>query len=165
MGEGGLGAMPVCHELEAFARAQGFPLPCRLKGGHLRALAAVQQQFAAKGRWAPATPPPKGQPRAYDFAAVDVQQPGETRRRKRRTKQECIAGIVAYLDQLPAGQQLSQKRYGAWRRGIVHPASSAFAQHGGWTGLVAAARGSACRPAIGEHVFVTNGGSARESAK
>lgn len=100
----------------------------------------VQQQFAARGRWAPATPPPKSQPRAYDFAAVTVQEWGETRRSKRRTREECIAAIVAYLDQLPAGETVSQNRYGAWRSGTHYPAPSAFARHGGWSMLLVEAR-------------------------
>jgi hypothetical protein len=51
-----------------------------------------------------------------------------------------VAAIFAYLEQVPAGQKVSQERYGAWRSGTHHSAPSAFARHGGWTALLVEAR-------------------------
>lgn len=141
---GSQGAMPASNELEAFARAQGFPLPRRPAGGHRQALLEVQQQFAAQGRWPPSRPPLKSQPRAYDFTAGADRQQRETRRRKRRTKEDCLAAIVAYLDQLDGRETAAQKRYGKWVSGTGRPAPSSFRQHGGWTALVAEARAIRC---------------------
>jgi hypothetical protein len=134
------GAMPTFNELERFARAQEFPLPRTPAGGHKSALLHVQAEFHSAGRWAPDTFPPKHQRPAYDFTGVDVRQPGEQRRVWSRTKDECIAGVIAYLDELPAGEKVSQKRYGAWAVGKPHPAPSAFHRHGGWTRLLREAR-------------------------
>jgi hypothetical protein len=134
------GAMPTFNELQLFARTQGFPLPRTPTGGHKPALLRVQAEFRSEGRWAPATFPPKHQRPAYDFTGVDVRQPGEQRRVWSRTKDECIAGVIAYLDELTAGERVTQKRYGAWAVGKPHPAPSAFHRHGGWTLLLAEAR-------------------------
>lgn len=104
-------------------------------------LLEVQAQFAAEGRWAPKTFPPKRERPPYDFAGAETRQPGEARRDKRRPKEHCLAGIVAYLDDLKPGDKVGQKRYGAWAVGTGHPAPSSFAEYGGWTVLLAEARG------------------------
>jgi hypothetical protein len=134
------GAMPTSTQLERFASAQSFPLPRRPPGGHQQAMLDVQARFLSEGRWAPATYPPKNRRPRYDFEFARVKQAGEVRRSKRRTKEECVAAVIAYLEQLGPGEKVSQKRYGAWAVGTPHPAPSAFGRHGGWTAVLTEAR-------------------------
>lgn len=131
--------MPTAVELEAFARAQGFPLPRRPRP-HRELLQELQTKFAAQGRWAPPSPPPKRLRPPYDFTGADVRRPGETRRHKRRSEEECINGIVAYLEQVSPSEKVTQKRYGAWAVGTDHPAPRASTTYGGWTAHLTQAR-------------------------
>lgn len=134
------GAMPTGKRLAAFARAQGFPLPRTPPEKHPGAVLAVHDEFVGQGRWAPARSPKPGQHPPYDYESVSTRKLGERRMKKRRTKDECIEGIVAYLDQLPPHENAGQKRYGAWCTGTGHPAPSKFSEYGGWTKLLAEAR-------------------------
>lgn len=134
------GAMPTTSTLQEFAQHQGFPLPRKPPGGHPAALRDVHDAFLKQGRWAPPAPPRRGQHPPYDYASVSTRQAGEQRRRKRVQKEDCVSGVIAYLDALPANGKVSQKDYGSWRTGTRHPAASAFQRYGGWTKLLAEAR-------------------------
>ena len=134
------GAMPTSTQLERLAAAQRFPLPRIPAGGHKQALLEVQAAFAAEGRWAPATYPPKNRRPVYDFEGPSAADRPEGRRVKRYSKEDCLAGVLAYLVESGPGERASQKRYGAWAVGTPHPAPSALGRHGGWTALLAEAR-------------------------
>jgi hypothetical protein len=66
--------------------------------------------------------------------------PGERRRQRRWSEEQCIDALIAYLDQLDPTDHARQKRYGAWATGKPYPSSSSFAPYGGWTVLLAEAR-------------------------
>jgi hypothetical protein len=134
------GAMPTSYPARALRQRSGISASAKTvrwtPAGHARRAG----QVSLGGRWAPATYPPKNRRPRYDFEFAQVKQAGEVRRSKRRTKEECVAAVIAYLEQLGPGEKAGQKRYGAWAAGTPHPAPSAFARHGGWTALVAEAR-------------------------
>lgn len=139
------GAMPTRDRLEAFARAQGFPLARQPQGGHPAAMRRVAVAWTNRGRWAPGQPRPGAHP-PYDFETPGTAKDGERRRLHRRTKEHCVDGVVAYLQALPGDQKATQKGYGAWRVGTEHPAASALGRHGGWTAILAEARAERRQP-------------------
>ena len=135
-------AEPTAAELETFARANGIPFPPRQRG---RPWSDYVREWK-EGRRGQGLPVPDGRPpkrQRPDYGQdVGAAVPGERRgRRAWNDVDEVAAWVARYLDDLPPGDQASQRGYDTWARGRDGaPWSSNFDQHGGWSALLARAR-------------------------
>lgn len=126
-------AEPRRAELLAFAAGNGIQHPRVSRAGHAEGLAAWRAKRAAEGLPAPAPPAPMSE-RPDHSRDVGAARPGELRRAKRRSAEDCIAWMRRYLEGLPAGARSTQRSYREWARACAGaPAPGTFEQHGGFS--------------------------------
>jgi hypothetical protein len=126
------GTQPTRTALEAFASGNGIPHPRSDKQGFRDALAAWAAKRAKQGL--PVAPPAPPKHKHPDYVRdVGAARPGEHRRSKRRTAEECVAWVRRYLEELPSGARSTQRSYLDWARGCEGaPGPSSLAPHGGF---------------------------------
>jgi hypothetical protein len=135
------GALPSLKRLAAFASTQGFPL-ARQARPMAESIDLLRSARAERGLWTPPRMPRGNKHPPYDFTYGSTRKPGEQRKRKRITRDDCVESVITYLDELPARTKASQKHYTGFATGRpdVVAASSISLQEGGWSGVLAEAR-------------------------
>jgi hypothetical protein len=110
------GTQPTRRALEAFTSGNGIPQPRSNKQSFRAGLEDWRAKRAEQGL--PAAPPAPPKHKHPDYARdLGAARPGERRRHKRRTTEECVAWIRAYLEELPSGARSTQRSYLDWARG------------------------------------------------
>ncbi|MBA3734376.1 MAG: hypothetical protein H0W90_04120 [Actinobacteria bacterium] len=136
-----LGALPTQHELEIFARANGFSLAKKSGrwGDYVAQLRVSRDDW---GKWTPTGLVPREQRPDYS-KPVELGASFEPvrRRRHRWTHQECLDALVRLLAELSASERLTQRLYQQKARADEDlPPLSSLQRHGGFGAMLVEAR-------------------------
>lgn len=119
-------------ELWVFVKANGIPYSRERTRLWSECIAAWKQERHARGQAVPDGPPPLDERPDYS-RDVGAARPGERRKQDWSQIEDCLPHVVAYLEQLGAGERSSKLGYAAWAREQPGaPSYSAFDAHGGW---------------------------------
>lgn len=144
--QGALGSWP---ELKRFAEQANFALTDFAGHSWEVYLAAFRSEWGETGRWCPPGYPPHKTRVRYPMAAGAIAGLPPRVRGRWDELDACADAVLTYWGTLPGRREPTQKGYGRWAVGKPVPASSRFAQHGGFTTVKERARALRRREAQG----------------
>ncbi len=138
------GTQLTVGEVEVFAKANGIRYSAARKRKWSEIVAAWKQGRTERGLAVPDGPPPL--PERPDYAVgVGAARDGEQRYNK-WDRDDCVAVLVEYVEQIPAGQRAGARHYRVWARNQTRaPHEMTLRRHGGWSKLLALAHDEVMR--------------------
>ena len=137
------GTEPTQAELCVFAQANGIPFPRRQPGRRWASdVEEWKEQRRACGKPVPDRPPPKRDRPDYG-ESCEAALPGEKRPTQRWTREDCVAWVRRYIEQLQTGDRPTQRGYDDFAAKQERaPRASAIGRKGGFLAVLQAARRS-----------------------